>query len=135
MSRNRTFLCWRFGADYRLFLARDSQTPVGCAAARIVTRAGVRVGMVVDCVADSNRSHLVHLLTSAVAWLKGRGVAAVLGYFLPESDVWRSARDAGFLRLPPALAPRDYPVRGPASRRQKQNRHAECICLAHQPRR
>src|SRR6185436_349053 len=34
VKRDRSFLSWRFGADYRLFLARDSQGAGGYAAAR-----------------------------------------------------------------------------------------------------
>lgn len=110
VARDRGFLRWRFGADYRLFLARDGRVPVGYAAARIVTRAGVKVGMVLDCVTAGDGTSAVRLLASVVSWIREQGASAALGYFLPQSPAWHRAREAGFLRVPRAFAPRDYPV-------------------------
>jgi hypothetical protein len=109
-ARDRGFLRWRFSTDYRLFLARADRVPVGYAAARLVTRAGIKVGMVVDCVTAADSASGARLLASVVRWMEGQGASAALGYFLPRSAAWYSAREAGFLRLARAFAPRDYPV-------------------------
>ena len=110
VARDRGFLRWRFGDDYRLFLARDGRAPVGYAAARVVTRAGLKLGMVLDCVTAGDGTSAARLLASAVSWMREQGASAALGYFLPRSPAWRRAREAGFLRLPRAFAARDYPV-------------------------
>jgi hypothetical protein len=107
--RDRAFLQWRFGSAYRLFALQGASGVAGYVAARIVVRAGLRVGMIVDCMAAETVAG-VRLLTAAVARLREQGAAAAVGYFLPQSLPWRCARAAGFLRLPEALAPREYPV-------------------------
>jgi GNAT superfamily N-acetyltransferase len=110
VARDRGFLHWRFGPDYRLFLARDGRSPVGYAAARVVTRAGLKLGLVLDCVAAGDGTSAVRLLASVVHWMREQGASAALGYFLPRSPAWDRAREAGFLRLPRAFTVRDYPV-------------------------
>jgi hypothetical protein len=109
VARNRAFLYWRFGAEYRLFLARSPQGPVGYAAARILNRGGLRIGMVLDCMVSDEMAAL-SLFASVVAWLRDQGASAVIGYFLRGSAPWRQARAAGFLPLRRPLLPRDYPV-------------------------
>jgi GNAT superfamily N-acetyltransferase len=108
--RNHAFLQWRFGPDYRLFLAYDSHGPVGYAAARIIKRAGLKIGTIVDCITVDNKTNALPLLASVIAWLREQGAAAVIGYFLRQSPPWHQARAAGFLRLPRPLVPRQYPV-------------------------
>jgi GNAT superfamily N-acetyltransferase len=108
--RNRAFLQWRFGSAYRLFLARDSQRPVGFAAARVITRAGLKIGMVLDCMTVSDRTCAPPLLESVIEWLRKQGASAAMGYFLRGSAPWHQARAKGFLRLPRLFTPRDYPV-------------------------
>jgi hypothetical protein len=109
-ARDRGFLRWRFGEDYRLFLARDGRAPVAYAAARVVSWAGLKMGMLVDCVTAGDGASAARLLASVVNWMEEQDASAALGYFLPQSAAWHYAREAGFLRLARALAPRDYPV-------------------------
>lgn len=108
--RSCAFLRWRFGPDYRLFLARDSRAPVGYAAARVVTRSGLKIGMILDCVTTGEETNALPLLASAITWLREQGASAAMGYFLRRSALWHQACEAGFLRLPRSCAPRDYPV-------------------------
>ena len=110
VARDRGFLRWRFGLDYRLFLARHGRAPVGYAAARLVTRAGLKVGVVLDCVTAGDGASAARLLASVVSWMRAQGASAALGYFLPRCSAWHHAREAGFLRLARGLAPRDYPI-------------------------
>jgi GNAT superfamily N-acetyltransferase len=110
VARDRAFLQWRFGADYQLFLARDSQGPLGYAAARLITRAGLKVGMVVDCLTVDDGINGLPLFEAVIAWLREQGASAALGYFRRGSAAWHRARAGGFLRLPRPLVPRDYPV-------------------------
>ena len=110
VARDRDFLQWRFGADYRLFVARDSNGPIGYAAARVITRAGLRVGMILDCVMTGDGKSAVPLLTSVLIWLRDQGAAAAMGYFLRYSAPWHQTRAAGFLRLPRPVVLREYPV-------------------------
>jgi hypothetical protein len=110
VTRDSAFLRWRFGRDYRLFLAHDAEAPAGYVAARVVTRAGLKVGTILDCITVGNGRSSGPLLGSAVGWLKQEGASAAIGYFLPHSAPWRQAREAGFLPLPRFCSPRDYPV-------------------------
>jgi GNAT superfamily N-acetyltransferase len=110
MIRNHAFLQWRFGPDYRLFLAYGSHGPIGYAAARILQRAGLKIGTVVDCITVDNKTSALPLLESVIAWLREQGASVAIGYFLCQSPPWHQARAAGFLRLPRPLVPRQYPV-------------------------
>ena len=56
VSRDRAFLQWRFGPEYQLFLGRNGQGPSGYAAVRMMTRAGIKFGMVVDCITGPHGS-------------------------------------------------------------------------------
>ena len=108
--RDRAFLRWRFGPDYQLFLAHGSETPTAYAAGRVVRRAGVKIGLLLDCIAADGGTSAVRLLTSMIAWLRDQGASAALGYFLRRSVPWQRAREAGFLPLPRFCSPRNYPV-------------------------
>jgi GNAT superfamily N-acetyltransferase len=110
VARDRTFLQWRFSSDYRLFLGRDSQGPRGYIAARLITRAGIKVGMLVDFLTPDSGTSELPLLEAAITWLRAQGAAAAVGYFRRASIPWQQARAGGFLRLPRPLVPRDYPV-------------------------
>lgn len=109
VARDRSFLGWRFGAGYRLFLARDPQGPSGYAAACVLTRGGLKVGMVVDALA-ADEACARPLFDAATEWLRQQGSCAAIGYFRRGSDTWRRARAAGFVSLPGLLSPRPYPV-------------------------
>lgn len=108
--RDRAFLQWRFGSDYRLFLARGVRGPAGYAAARVISRAGLRIGMVLDCVTGADETSALPLLAAVVAWLREQGASAAMGYFIRQSTSWHQAREAGFLRLSRPFMPREYPV-------------------------
>jgi hypothetical protein len=108
--RGRAFLQWRFGSGYRLFLARNSQSPVGYAAARVITRAGLKIGIVLDCMTVNKEACAAPLLESVIGWLREQGASAAMGYFLRGSEPWHQARTAGFLCLPRPFTPRDYPI-------------------------
>ena len=110
VTRDHAFLQWRFGADYQLFVARDSHGPIGYAAARVIPRAGLRLGMILDCVVTDDGRSAVPLLRSVLVWFREQGAAAAMGYFLRDSAPWHQSRAVGFLRLPPPVVPRDYPV-------------------------
>ena len=109
VARDRAFLQWRFGPEYRLFALRGAPGVEGYVASRVVTRAGLKVGLVVDCLA-ADAAAGGRLMAAALGWLDAQGASAAVGYFLPQSLPWRSARKAGFLRLPAFLTPREYPV-------------------------
>jgi GNAT superfamily N-acetyltransferase len=109
VTRDRSFLGWRFGPDYRLFLARDSRGPGGYAAARVLTRSGLKVGMVVDAMA-ADGSCALPLFEAVTGWMRQQGASAAIGYFRRGSDAWSLARAAGFASLPGVLVPRPYPV-------------------------
>lgn len=108
--RDQAFVQWRFGSMYHLFSAYDAQTPVGYAAARVLTRAGLKIGMLLDCLTDRDGVGAPLLLESVIRWLTEQGACAAMGYFLRGSVPWHQARAAGFLCLPRALTPRVYPV-------------------------
>jgi hypothetical protein len=108
--RDRAFLQWRFGSSYRLFLARDARGPTGYAAARIIARAGLKIGMVLDCMTVGDGACTPPLLESIGVWLREQGASAALGYFLRGSAPWHQARTVGFACLPRPLVPRQYPV-------------------------
>ena len=111
IPRNGAFLRWRFGPDCRLFLLRDSRGPVGYAAARVITRSGLKVGMVLDCMTTTqDDSSVPLLLSSVVAWLREQGASVAVAFFLEQSVPWKHLRRAGFLRVPSVCAPRQYPV-------------------------
>jgi hypothetical protein len=110
VQRDRAFLHWRFDAGCRLFLAQAAHGPVGYAAARIITRAGLKLGMLLDCVMAGDGAKAVPLLAAVLAWWQEQGASAALGYFVRNSAPWQQARAAGFVRLPRLLVPRDYPV-------------------------
>ncbi len=110
VRRDRAFLQWRFGSPYRLFLARDAHRPVGYAAVRLITRAGLYIGMVLDCMTVSDGTCGPFLLVSVIGWLREQGASAAVGYFLRGSPPWHQARAAGFVCLPRPLTPRAYPV-------------------------
>jgi GNAT superfamily N-acetyltransferase len=108
--RDRAFLQWRFGLPYRLFLARDARRLGGYAAVRVITRAGVKIGMVLDCMTVDDDRCAPPLLSSITSWLKEQGASAAMGYFRRGSAPWRQARATGFLCLPRPIMPREYPV-------------------------
>jgi GNAT superfamily N-acetyltransferase len=110
VQRDRAFLHWRFDADCRLFLAQAAHGPVGYAAARLITRAGLKLGMLLDCVTTGDGANAVPLLAAVLAWLQEQGASAAMGYFVRYSAPWQQARATGFARLPDLLVPRDYPV-------------------------
>jgi GNAT superfamily N-acetyltransferase len=110
VMRNHAFLQWRFGADYRLFLAYDSHGPVGYAAVRLLNRAGLSIGLILDCMTVDTKTSALPLLEAVITWLREQGAVVAMGYFLRHSPPWQQARAAGFLRLPRLLVPRDYPV-------------------------
>jgi GNAT superfamily N-acetyltransferase len=109
-QRDSAFLHWRFDAGYRLFLAQAAHGPIGYAAARIITRAGLHLGMLLDCVIAGDGINAVPLLAAVLAWLREQGASAALGYFVRYSAPWHQARAAGFVCVPRPLVPRDYPV-------------------------
>jgi GNAT superfamily N-acetyltransferase len=123
--RNRAFLQWRFGSPYHLFLARDARGPAGYAAARVIARAGLEIGMVLECMTFGDEACALPLLGSVIDWLKGQGACAAIGYFLRGSTPWHQARAAGFLPLPRPLSPRNYPVC--ASVRPEEPHYAELL--------
>jgi hypothetical protein len=108
--RNHAFLRWRFGADYRLFLLRDRRGPAGYTAARTLTRAGTKVGMILDCMTAGTATGALPLLEAVITWLRDQRASAVMGYFPRGSMAWRQAHAAGFFCLPRPLVPREYPV-------------------------
>jgi hypothetical protein len=110
IKRDGAFLRWRFGSDYRLFLAYDAQGPAAYTAVRVITRAGIRIGMIVDCLTSTDYKYATSLFKSTLAWLRAQGACAAIGYFLPYSASWQQARTAGFRRLLRPFRPRDYPV-------------------------
>jgi GNAT superfamily N-acetyltransferase len=110
VQRDRAFLHWRFDAGCRLFLAQAAHGPVGYTAARIITRAGLKLGMLLDCVTAGDQANAVPLLAAVLAWLQEQGASAALGYFVRYSAPWHQARAAGFVCLPRPLIPRAYPV-------------------------
>jgi len=110
IERNGDFLRWRFGPSYRLFLKRDSQGAGGYAAARVITRGGLKIGMILDCVVTNDEKSADLLIAHVITWLKEQGAAAAVAYFLERSTPWNQLRAAGFLPLPRFCAPRDYPV-------------------------
>jgi GNAT superfamily N-acetyltransferase len=110
VRRDSAFLHWRFHAGYRLFLARAAHGPVGYAAARVITRAGLKLGILLDCVTVGKGTNALPLLAAVLAWMQEQGVSVTLGYFVRYSAPWHQARAAGFYRLPRLLVPRDYPV-------------------------
>ena len=63
-------LHWRFDAGCRLFLAQATHGPVGYAAARLITRAGLKLGMLLDCVTAGDGANAVPLLAAVLAWLQ-----------------------------------------------------------------
>jgi GNAT superfamily N-acetyltransferase len=129
IARDHAFLKWRFGTHYRLFLARDTQGPVGYTAARLITRAGVKIGMVVDCLTVDAGASILPLLGSTIAWLREEGASLAMGYFLRGSPPWHQARAAGFVCLPPPLTPREYPVC--ASVRPEEPHRADLLNPSH----
>ena len=110
IARDRAFLQWRFGSQYRLFIDRDSQAPTGYVAARIIRRSGLQIGIILDCLTNNDETSALFLLSSVVAWLKEQGASAAMAYFLHKTAPWYYARSAGFLRIPAFCTPRDYPV-------------------------
>jgi GNAT superfamily N-acetyltransferase len=110
VMRDRAFLQWRFGSLYRIFLARDAHRPAGYAAVRTITRAGLKIGMVLDCMTVSDGTCAPSLLESVIEWLRDQGASAAMGYFLRGSAPWHQVRAAGFLCLPRPFTPREYPV-------------------------
>ena len=128
-QRDSAFLHWRFDAGYRLFLARAAHGPVGYAAARIITRAGLKFGMLLDCITAGDGANATPLLAAVLAWLREEGASAALGYFVRHSTPWHQARAAGFVCLPRPLVPRDYPVC--ASVRPDDPHSAELLNPAH----
>jgi hypothetical protein len=110
VARDCAFLQWRFGSDYQLFLGRSSQAPIGYVVARLITRAGIKVGMLVDCLTVDNGISALPLLEAVNTWLRAEGATAAMGYFRRGSIAWQQARAGGFLCLPRPLVPRDYPV-------------------------
>jgi hypothetical protein len=110
MTRDRAFVQWRFDAGYRLFLGHNAQGPVGYAAARVITRAGLRIGMLLDCITTGDKISALPLLAAVLAWFKAAGTAVAMGYFLRHSNPWQQARAAGFFCLPRQVTPREYPV-------------------------
>jgi hypothetical protein len=110
VQRDRTFVQWRFDASCRLFRAQTPHSPVGYAAARLLTRAGLKRGLLLDCVTAGAGAPAGALLAAVLAWLRAQGAAAALGYFVRGSAPWQHARAAGFVRLPRPLVPRAYPV-------------------------
>ena len=128
-QRDSAFLHWRFDAGCRLFLARAAHGPVGYAAARIITRAGLKFGMLLDCVTAGDGTNAMPLLAAVLAWLREEGASAALGYFVRHSAPWHQARAAGFVCLPRPLVPRDYPVC--ASVRPDDPHSAELLNPAH----
>jgi hypothetical protein len=110
VPRDRAFLQWRFGFPYCLFVARDARGLVGYAAARVVARGGLKIGMVLDCISIDGGVGAVPLLSSVTDWLKEQGASAAIGYFQRYSASWQQVRTAGFVRLPGRLTPREYPV-------------------------
>ena len=127
--RDHAFLQWRFGPAYRLFLAHNAQRPVGYAVARVITRADVKIGMVLDCLTVRDGACAPCLLESVIDWLKGQGASAAMGYFLRGSVAWHQACAAGFACLPRPLTPRDYPVC--ASVRPEEPHTAELLNPSH----
>ena len=73
VQRDCAFLQWRFHAGSRLFLARGAHGPLGYAAARIITRAGLKLGMLLDCVMVGHAANAVPLLRAVLAWLREQG--------------------------------------------------------------
>jgi GNAT superfamily N-acetyltransferase len=110
IPRDLAFLRWRFDGDYRLFLARAPQGPVGYAAARVVSRSGLRLGILLDCILAHNTLSALPLLAAVVAWLREQGVSASIAYFVRHSAAWQIMRNAGFFRLAKPIIPRKYPV-------------------------
>jgi GNAT superfamily N-acetyltransferase len=129
VQRDRAFLHWRFDAGCQLFLAQAAHGPVGYAAVRIITRAGLKLGMLLDCVTAGDSANAVPLLAAVLAWLREQGASAALGYFVRYSAPWHQARAAGFVCLPRPLVPRDYPVC--ASVRPDDPHSAELLNPAH----
>jgi GNAT superfamily N-acetyltransferase len=110
VQRDRAFLRWRFDASYRLFLAQADHGPVGYAAARLIIRAGLKLGMLLDCITAGDGVNAVPLLAAVLAWLREQGASAALGYFVRYSAPWHQARAAGFVCLSRPFIPRDYSV-------------------------
>ncbi|MEO8324974.1 MAG: hypothetical protein ABI618_03940 [Nitrospirota bacterium] len=108
--RDQVFLRWRFDQDYRLFLARGTQGPTGYVATRVLAWKGIRIGLLLDCMNTGEGSSAKPLLAEAVGWLKRQGCTLAVGYFVQGSEPWRMIRDVGFLRVPLAVLPRDYPI-------------------------
>ncbi len=127
--RDQAFVQWRFGSVYQLFSACDARSPVGYAAARVLTRAGLKIGMLLDCLTVPDGGGAPLLLGSVIRWLTEQGACAAMGYFLRGSAPWHQARAAGFLRLPRALTPRAYPVC--ASVRPEEPHAAELLNPSH----
>jgi len=108
--RDRAFLRWRFGSNYHLFVTRNERGISGYAAARIISRAGLKIGMILDCVTSNDQASSLSLLSSVIAWLREQRASAAIGYFLRGSAPWHHVRTAGFVRIPSFCTPRDYPV-------------------------
>jgi GNAT superfamily N-acetyltransferase len=108
--RDRAFLQWRYGSAYKLFLARDPHHPVGYAAARVIVRGGLKIGMVLDHMTVLGGTCISALFDPVIDWLRAQGASAAIGYFLRGSAPWHQARVAGFRCLPRHLVPRKYPV-------------------------
>ena len=90
-------------------LAQATHGPVGYAAARLITRAGLKLGMFLDCVTAGDGANAVPLLAAVLGLLQR---VPRLRWDILCDTVRRGIKPAplGLSVLPRLLVPRDYPV-------------------------
>ena len=129
VQRDGAFLHWRFDAGCRLFLAQATHGPVGgYAAVRLITRAGLKLGMLLDCV-TAGRGQCGTVARGCAGLVAGAGCLGRAGIFCAIQCAVASSPRRRVCLLPGLLVPRDYPVC--ASVRPDDPHSAELLNPAH----
>ena len=113
--RDRAYLSWRFapvsGRQYHILIARSQEQMLGYAVLRNCTIRGVNTGLIMDLLlTDSRLGELAgaYLMSETESYFRSRDVSLAAGLVSRSAPEYRALRQAGYVGLPQALAPRAF---------------------------
>lgn len=110
--RDSAFLAWRFAQfserRYHFLVARAGDQMLGYAVLRRATIRGFKTGLVMDLLVTNGslgEATGKRLVAEAEAFFRRQGVLLTVGLVAPHAAEYRILQQAGYMRLPQALAP------------------------------
>jgi len=111
--RDRRYLAWRYCESptrrYRIFIAKKKGAMAGYAVTRVFQKSGLRMGALMDLMAEPGRPEIPDaLITKVIEELKLEDIDALVALMQNHNFYYPALRRQGFWRVPERVNPRTF---------------------------